>query len=109
EVKEGVILHDWTAQGESVVLLAVIRQIELLPRHVLTAVVTVDGSVKLVRATLRDSVDEDTTKISLTDVVRGQQNLIFLHSIERYRLGIGLAAGLSRSSETEQITGRRSI
>ena len=80
-----LVLHDRAAQREAELLLLEIARAQ--ERHVgseiLIAEVVVRRAVELVRAALRDGVDQRAGEVPLAHVERRQQHLILLHRFER--------------------------
>ena len=84
-------------------------QIRLRAREVLAARVAVDAAVKLVRAALGDGVDEEAAEVALAHVERREQNLVFLHRVERDGLGVRLATRLAGGAESEHVARRGAV
>ena len=63
----------------------------------------VAGAVEFVRAALRHGVDQEAGEVALANVVRRQEDLVFLDCLERDLLGARLSARLQRRAQAEQV------
>ena len=65
--------------------------------------------MEFVGSGLGHGVDQQSAEIPLTDVERRQQDLVLLDRVERNRLRVRLAAGLTGSAEAKEIAGGRAV
>jgi hypothetical protein len=90
--KVNPVTDDGSAERETVLqplVAQTVRGASTAARESVGSPVRVRGPAQLVRARLRDRVDERAGEIAVSDVVRRHEHLILLHGIDRNRPAIG--------------------